>query len=53
LPERFVNKFAVLFDASSPKSTPRKLYEVSSSLGIREGMTSVGEGRDEVLSVDK
>ena len=53
LPERFANKFAVLFDASSPISTPGKLHEVSSSLGIKEGMANVGVSRDEVLSVDR
>jgi tetratricopeptide (TPR) repeat protein len=53
LPERFAHDFAVLFDASSPKPTPGMLYEVSSSLGIKEGMANVGEGRNEVLSVDQ
>jgi len=53
LPERFAKRFAVLFDASSPDETPGKLYENSSSLGLREGMTNVGEDRNEVLSVDR
>lgn len=53
LPERFAHDFAVLFDASSPKPTPGMLHEVSSFLGIKEGMANVGEGRNEVLSVDQ
>ena len=53
LPERFADVFEVLFDASSPKPTPGILGESSSYMGINEGMTAVGEGRDESLSLDR
>lgn len=53
LPERFADEFAVLFDSTSPKSTPGWLFENSSFLGRREGMTCVGENRNEALSVDR
>jgi len=53
LPERFADEFAVLFDANSPRSTPGIVGENSSLLGSKEGMTTVGEGRNESLSLDR
>ena len=53
LPERFADEFAVLFDANSSRSTPGTLGENSSLLGRKEGMTTVGEGRNESLSLDR
>jgi len=53
LPERFADEFAVLFDAASSKSTPARPGENSVHLGKQEGMTGVGEGRNESLSLDR
>jgi tetratricopeptide (TPR) repeat protein len=53
LPERFVDLYAVLFDANSPQPVPSRLGEETSHLGREEGMTVVGENRDEALSLDK
>ncbi len=53
LPQRFVREFEVLFDAASPAPTPGNLGEDSSFLGEKEGMTNVGDTRDEVLCVDR
>ncbi len=53
LPERFVDEFAVLFDARSPKPTPGKLGEDSVCLGQKEGMANVGDDRDEALVLDR
>jgi tetratricopeptide (TPR) repeat protein len=53
LPERFADEFSVLFDATSPKPTPGSLGEIISNLGVKEGMTALGEGRDESLSLDR
>ncbi len=53
LPERFADEFAVLFDAKSPSSTPGRFRENSSFLGDNEGMTNVGENRDESLRLDR
>jgi tetratricopeptide (TPR) repeat protein len=52
LPERFVEQFAVLFDARSSMPVP-SIQKPIVNVGRDEGMTSVGEGRDEFLVVDK
>jgi hypothetical protein len=53
LPERFADEFAVLFDARTSKSIPSRLGEKSTFVGLKEGMTSVGDNRDEFLSLDR
>ncbi|SVD56932.1 uncharacterized protein METZ01_LOCUS409786, partial [marine metagenome] len=53
LPERFADEFEVLFDANSSKPTPGMLGEDSMALGRKEGMTNVGENRNECLSLDR
>jgi tetratricopeptide (TPR) repeat protein len=53
LPARFADKFAVLFDARTSRPIPSRLGETSISIGKEEGMTSVGENRDQFLSLDK
>ena len=53
LPERFAAEFAVLFDATSPRPIPSRLGEVATDIGKAEGMTVLGEGRDEALSLDR
>lgn len=53
LPERFVNLYEVLFDANSAKPVPSRFEEVTPYLGRQEGMTAVGENRDEALSLDR
>jgi len=53
LPARFAEEFAVLFDAHSPKPIPTRSGEAASFLGKDEGMTGVGEGRNESLSLDR
>jgi tetratricopeptide (TPR) repeat protein len=52
LPERFVEQFAVLFDARSSMPVP-SIDKPIANLGQKEGMVSVGEGRNEALTVDK
>ncbi|MBC8270341.1 MAG: tetratricopeptide repeat protein [Rhodospirillaceae bacterium] len=53
IPERFADMFAVLFDANCPDPTPGRIGEISFSLGQSEGMTRVGEKRDESLVLDR
>ena len=53
LPQRFADTFAVLFDARTSKPVPSKLGETSFFIGKTEGMTAVGENRDEWLSLDR
>ncbi len=53
LPARFIEEFAVLFDANSPKAPPGRLDDDTPFLGKNEGMASVGENRDEILSLDR
>ena len=53
LPERFADKFEVLFDATSPNPVPGPQPEGLSQIGVKEGMTAVGDNRDEVLVVDR
>ena len=50
---RFMQTYEVLFDASTntPFQTPSG--EIINNLGKSEGLTTLGEGRDEVLTVDK
>jgi hypothetical protein len=45
--------FDVLFDAASGKPTPGIMLEKNSYLGVKEGMTTLGENRDESLTVDR
>ncbi len=53
LPERFADEFAVLFDARTSKPIPSRLGELSFGIGEKEGMTSVGQNRDEFLFLDR
>ena len=53
LPARFADEFAVLFDARTSRPIPSRLGETSISIGDEEGMTSVGENRDQFLSLDR
>jgi tetratricopeptide (TPR) repeat protein len=53
LPERFADKFAVLFDATSPKPIPAHLSEGLALIGIKDGMTCVGDNHDEVLTIKR
>ncbi len=53
LPQRFAEKFAVLFDAASPIAVPDTQKEEIPYIGVKEGMTTLGDNRDEVLSVDR
>jgi tetratricopeptide (TPR) repeat protein len=52
LPKNFIQQFAVLFDAGSlvPVLNIDKLL---TNIGKKEGMTTVGENRDEVLTMDQ
>jgi hypothetical protein len=52
-PDRFMAMFDVLFDAASGKPTPGIMLEKNSYLGVKEGMTTLGENRDESLTVDR
>ena len=52
IPESFVSQYEVLFDASS--SRPVVCAEdLVHDIGTSEGMSNVGENRDEVLTVDR
>ncbi len=53
LPERFTQLFKVLFDAADPSPVPGLMNEDTSMLGVKEGMTRVGQNHDEKLSVDR
>ena len=53
LPERFAEQFAVLFDARTQNPIPNRIGSSSFGIGEKEGMTSVGENRNEFLSLDK
>ncbi len=53
LPERFADKYAVLFDASSSDPVPSRLGETGISMGVKEGMTTVGKNRNETLSLNR
>jgi tetratricopeptide (TPR) repeat protein len=53
LPERFADIFAVMFDARISRPIPSRLGEPSFFIGKTEGLTSVGENRDEFLSLDR
>ena len=53
LPERFADVYEVLFDAGFARFTPGIVQEKTAYLGVKEGMTSLGEGRDESLAVDR
>jgi len=52
LPERFVQQFAVLFDARSSVPVP-SIDKPIANLGQKEGMVNVGVNRDEILTVDQ
>jgi tetratricopeptide (TPR) repeat protein len=52
-PDNFMAMFDVLFDANSGKPTPGIMLEKNTYLGVKEGMTTLGENRDESLSVDR
>jgi tetratricopeptide (TPR) repeat protein len=52
LPENFIKKFAVLFDARSSVPIP-SIDKLIANLGKQEGMANVGVNRDEVLTVDQ
>jgi tetratricopeptide (TPR) repeat protein len=52
LPQNFINEFAVLFDARTPKPVPSRFGEDHSKIGEKEGMTALGKNRNEYLSVD-
>ena len=51
--DRFTTIYDVLFDASSNIKIPSKGHQYTSNIGQIEGMTTVGEEKNEVLSVDK
>jgi len=51
--DQFMAIYDVLFDATSTVSVQGKSNKLISNIGRKEGMTNVGDQRDEVLSVDK
>ena len=51
--DRFTKIYEVLFDASSAVPISTKGKQTINNIGQKEGMTNVGLGRDEVISVDK
>jgi tetratricopeptide (TPR) repeat protein len=51
--DRFALTYEVLFDASSTIKVASKGSQTINNIGSKEGMTTVGTKRDEVLSVNK
>ena len=51
--DRFVSIYEVLFDASSAVPIASKGLKFINNIGHKEGMTTVGEEKNEILSVDK
>ncbi len=51
--DRFMAIYEVLFDASSTTPIETKSNQLLYNIGQKEGMSNVGDQRDEVLSVDK
>lgn len=51
--DRFISIYEVLFDASSPVPIETAGKNYISTFGRKNGMTNVGDERNEVLSVDK
>ena len=50
---RFISNYEVLFDASSPNPIASKGFRSIKNMGRNEGMVSLGEQGNEILSVDK
>ena len=53
MPDRFIAMYPVLFDATAPDPVATIDGKTIASIGRKEGMTNVGEGRDEALTLDK
>jgi len=51
--ERFAKIYEVLFDASSSTKIASKGMRMIDNIGQKEGMTSVGAQRNEIVSIDK
>jgi Flp pilus assembly protein TadD len=51
--DRFTSTYEVLFDASSSVPVASKNLRFTNNRGQKEGMTTVGEEKNEILSVDK
>lgn len=51
--DRFMATYAVLFDAASAVPVETKGKKLIYNIGIKEGLTNVGEERNEVLSIDR
>ena len=50
---RFISIYDVLFTASSPIPIKSKSQQLKYSIGIEEGMTNLGDEKNEILSVNK
>jgi len=53
MPDRFASIYDVLFDASSSSPIPDGYNKFINYMGKKEGLTNVGNDKNEVLSVDK
>ena len=51
--DHFIATYEVLFDASSPVPVETKSKKLIYNIGMKEGMATVGEQKNEVLKVDK
>ena len=51
--DRFIESYPVLFDARSSSPVPSISAKLIDNIGIKEGMTSLGENKDEYLNLDK
>ncbi len=50
---RFIDLYEVLFDARHPKPVPGNASRSDKSIGVHEGVTSLGKARDQALELDK
>ena len=51
--DRFSTIYGILFDSSLAMQIPSKNGKFIHNLGLKEGMTNVGNNRNEILSLDK
>ena len=53
LADQFIKTYTVLFDASTSDPIPSLNGQLIDNMGLKEGLTTLGQTRDQVLTVDK
>ena len=51
--DRFIEIYEVLFDPTSSVPVKTKSAKLIHNIGVKEGLTNIGDQKDEVLSLDK